>query len=334
MPRLRRIFLSYAREDRLDVQRLVEALRILKCEVWLDDSLSGGQTWWDVILNEIRTCDQMAIAISPAGLRSDACAAELAYGMKLQKPILPVLIRKVSFELIPAALSNIQYVDFMEADQSAAFRLAAAVNDISILPPFEGALPEPPPPPVAYLASLSERARAEVLTLDEQLALVSRLEEAAKNEPERAIVLQIAELLEKREDFSFRAGDRLQAILASIRSATHESAGGSNIGQRGTKTADLSVKLLKRSLNERLFGMASGKDTWFVHFEFRPLRRSHKVSVDGVEVTAEFARGACSFDLQRPGGQFVNCELAFSGIGQLRRVAVIVAGNVLWSEGE
>jgi TIR domain len=50
---LRKLFVSYARENKPDVDQLVEHLGTMGYETWVDAALRGGQDWWDEILARI-----------------------------------------------------------------------------------------------------------------------------------------------------------------------------------------------------------------------------------------------------------------------------------------
>jgi hypothetical protein len=43
---VRNFFISYAGQNKPDVEQLVEQLRVLGCDTWHDSSLRGGQDWW------------------------------------------------------------------------------------------------------------------------------------------------------------------------------------------------------------------------------------------------------------------------------------------------
>lgn len=43
----RQVFISYARSDAERVDTLVEGLRQLRYDAWVDEELTGGQAWWD-----------------------------------------------------------------------------------------------------------------------------------------------------------------------------------------------------------------------------------------------------------------------------------------------
>jgi hypothetical protein len=170
------IFVSYARRDRPKVQHLTGRIRQLGRETWLDESLKGGQAWWDEILGQIRRCEALLIAVSQTALQSQACTFERQYAAALRKPLLPVLVEPVAKNLLPAELTVLHVVDYVQPGEAAAYALAGAVTGLPAAGPLPDPLPHPPPVPLSYLTNLSHRVSAPTLGLEEQLDLVSRLE--------------------------------------------------------------------------------------------------------------------------------------------------------------
>jgi hypothetical protein len=60
----RQIFISYARSDAERVDALVEGLQQLRCGVWLDEELTGGQEWWDTVLSQIRASSAVLVGLA------------------------------------------------------------------------------------------------------------------------------------------------------------------------------------------------------------------------------------------------------------------------------
>src|SRR5687768_149113 len=106
----RSIFISYARKDRAQVGALTETLRLLGNQVWFDESLTGGATWWAEILNQIERCDIFLYVLSRSSLKSEACAAEKAYALDLRKPLLPVMVESVGAASLPRDLAQLHIV--------------------------------------------------------------------------------------------------------------------------------------------------------------------------------------------------------------------------------
>lgn len=144
------IFVSYNRQSKSIAKALVDDIKALGHIVWFDQELSGGQTWWNQILKSIRNCDVFVFVLDPPALNSLACKSESSYADALGKPILPILVAEgVSMNLLPPALSQIQFVDYFRQDRSDAFRLA---RELTAVPPPRP-LPSPlPPPPRKFLS--------------------------------------------------------------------------------------------------------------------------------------------------------------------------------------
>jgi hypothetical protein len=104
------LFLSYTSDDREKLKPLLEGLHKLKYSVWFDQDLSGGQQWWDAILQRIRESDAVLLTVSPARAESDACGREIDYARLVGRPILPVMIDAVRPEFLPP-LSRVSSAD-------------------------------------------------------------------------------------------------------------------------------------------------------------------------------------------------------------------------------
>jgi hypothetical protein len=72
---MRKVVISYARQNRPDIDQLVEHLRVLGCDTWVDTSLHGGQDWWAEILQRIADCDTFIPIISHEALNCRLNAA-------------------------------------------------------------------------------------------------------------------------------------------------------------------------------------------------------------------------------------------------------------------
>ncbi len=73
---MRKLFVSYARENKPAVDQLVEHLATMGYDTWVDVELRGGQDWWDEILDRIAETDVFIAIYSSAVLNSTACARE------------------------------------------------------------------------------------------------------------------------------------------------------------------------------------------------------------------------------------------------------------------
>jgi len=207
------VFISYAREDSAVVRTLQDGLETLNHKVWFDQRLNGGQDWWDRILQQIRECDVMIIAVSPALLESGAAVKEREYARLLGKPLLPAQVNPVLPELLPADIAPLQMVDYSNLGPMTAFQLAAALAAVPPAPPLPEPLPEPPARPMSPLAELAQRLRAQHLTLQDQLALVSSLRYEIIRARERAAALELVRTLQRRPDLYYATWQELDELM-------------------------------------------------------------------------------------------------------------------------
>ena len=212
------ICLSYSRQSKEIVRTLADDIEALGHTVWFDQELTGGQAWWDQILERVRDCEVFVFALAPEALNSTACKREYQYAADLGKPILPVLVAEgVSINLLPPALSAIQFVDYQEQDRNAAFRLAKAIYTIPPPGPLPDPLPVPPEVPISYLGGLAEQVRTTSTTLgfEEQSALVVKLKRSL-SEPE-STADALLESLRKRRDLFADMRDEIDEPLSGTK---------------------------------------------------------------------------------------------------------------------
>jgi len=146
-----KIFVSYSRADHDRCVELVRRLRRIygADNVWFDDEIHGGDDWWTLILERVAWCDVFIYLLSRESLESDYCKAELAEAERLNKTILPVLIRTKTNP--PANIRKYQWidaangisVDVMTEIPASIARLQ--VNEPDRTPPPRRLEPTPPP---------------------------------------------------------------------------------------------------------------------------------------------------------------------------------------------
>ena len=64
------IFISHSSRDHAAVRLLTQNLQTANESVWLDQSLIGGEAWWQRILHQIRSCTVFVVALSNSCLQS------------------------------------------------------------------------------------------------------------------------------------------------------------------------------------------------------------------------------------------------------------------------
>jgi hypothetical protein len=172
------LFVSYAHPDRLRAESLSTQLRQAGIEVWLDSDLVGGWPWWDRILGQLRSCDAVVAALSGASIRSNACRSEREYAAQLGKPILPIILERMHAGRLPTDVAPIQTIDYSNPDEAAAIKLIGAVFALPKPGPLPFPLPTPPPLPESPFGNIADRIVGPSLDMDEQLAIIGRLEDA------------------------------------------------------------------------------------------------------------------------------------------------------------
>lgn len=210
------IFISYNRKSAFIAKALAEDIEAIGHVAWYDNDLSGGQAWWDQILAKVRTCDIFVFVLDMQALNSTACIREYVYADQLGKPILPILgTEGVSLNLLPAALSKIQFVDYRIPDRNAAFKLARALSAIPTAQPLPTPLPAPPEVPLSYLGGLSSKVdTASTLTYEEQSALVLDLKSGLADNESVDDTRILLKRLRKRRDLYVPIADNIDELLS------------------------------------------------------------------------------------------------------------------------
>ena len=214
------LFISYSSRDGAALAKVTAALRRAHIEAWLDEELTGGEAWWNAILEQIRACDVFIVALSKNYLESKPCQAELRYAQELNRPILPVQIGPLdSMRVNP--LASVQAIDYQNPSIESGIELIAAVHARKAnAEPLPSPLPEPPPVPFAYLMRLDTAIAAPELTAAEQAQLFSDLKSGLDtdgNEPSaRRDLIQLLIKLRDRPDITWKVRTDIEKELASI----------------------------------------------------------------------------------------------------------------------
>jgi len=211
-----KIFVTYSRSSQREVASLVKDLEELGHEVWFDKDISGGQSWWDDILNQIRNCEVYVFAIAKDAIDSTACMRELKYAEALGKAPLPVLIKNdVSLAIAPRYIANVQYVDYTKSDQkNAVIGLIKSLNQITPTTALPEPLPTPPEIPISYLDTLKEKVDAPKMSKNEQIGLVktfqSKFDDPQINHQDLRLLLQ---RFRKHDDLLFATAKDIDKLL-------------------------------------------------------------------------------------------------------------------------
>lgn len=251
-----RIFLSYSRASIEQALALARDIQALGHTVWLDQELSGGQAWWDRILEEIRECDALVLATDPASLRSAACRCEYEYATAVYAPIVPVVLSaSVSPNLLPPALQKLHLVSYTEPNREAALRLGRAISSVRTRKPPPDPLPEPPRIPTSPASRISSRLNVSgELSRTEQASILLELRQALR-EPEhvsdavtllksfRARTDLLAVVSEELNELLHRYGTQTESISSGASPAQTSASSMENRGDSGDHAQRISPRL-------------------------------------------------------------------------------------------
>jgi serine/threonine kinase PknH len=221
------LFISYSSQDRSTVDALTTALRRGQQQVWFDQELGGGDSWWNKILEQIRSCEVFIVALSNNWLQSKPSQSELRYAKALNRPILPVRIGEVdSMRVNP--LAALQIIDYRNPTIDAGIQLVTAVHALTAKPvPLPDPLPEEPPVPFAYITRLGNTLAEKELSPQQQIQLLvelkSGLAEDGDDPSARSDIAQLLRMLRLRHDVTYRTRNEIDNVLASIESADADS---------------------------------------------------------------------------------------------------------------
>jgi hypothetical protein len=230
------IFVSYSRKDAdlPEFQLLLSDLSLMRRQIWLDERLTGGQTWWDEILKQIRDCDLFLLVLSKKSLKSEACRRELAYAVSLQRPILPVRLVDLSNWQLPELVARAEVVNYSKRAQSGeqgitfAFSLRDAVDELTSheARPLLDPLPPPPDVPMSYLHELQPLLEARELPLAKQEQFVQEVRGHLDDEDEdRKSLAEALHVFRARADIAYKVAvevDELLKKLTASESSTRE----------------------------------------------------------------------------------------------------------------
>ncbi len=237
---MRKLFVSYARENKRDVDQLVEHLRMMGYETWVDTSLRGGQDWWEEILQRIADSEVFIAIISHAALNSTACRREFDWAETLGKPVVPVAVESLSTAL-PRRFVRRQIIDYAEPAQRdrAALMLQGGLATLPPAPALPEPLPEPPDAPLSYLTDLVDLiTQGNAIDHDQQHQILVQLEPALRStDPEeRRGGIDILERLSSRRDI-YADVDRTITRLRSLADQSAPLDGGQSPTQTIAETA-------------------------------------------------------------------------------------------------
>ena len=115
------VFISYSRKDKEFVQRLFQALKAQRRDVWVDwEDIPPTADWRAEIRGGVEATDAMIFVISPDSVRSKECRVELELALENNKRFVPLMYRMVTepadHEAMHPALNSHNWVYLRDED--------------------------------------------------------------------------------------------------------------------------------------------------------------------------------------------------------------------------
>ena len=106
------VFVSYAREDELEMERIRAPLSAAGHEVWIDrEGIEPADRWRMSVEEAIERSDAFVFAISAHSLASDACLGELAHAEALNKKVIAICLQQSATDLAkPQILDELSWI--------------------------------------------------------------------------------------------------------------------------------------------------------------------------------------------------------------------------------
>ncbi len=225
------IFMSYSRSDEVAVKALVRGLEAARKEVWFDNALTGGEIWWDSILENIRSASVFLFALSDDSLKSKPCRTELEYATALSRPVVPVRVGNIANPRL-TPFGAVQIISFRPDDALSAFALLAAVDEAGRrVTPLPDPLPAPPMIPFGYLMQLRQQIDDTQLDPRAQGSAVDQLRRALIEETDLSVHGDIIRMLVSLREKSWATRGTEHEINQLLRDYE---AGDSSAGAPGT----------------------------------------------------------------------------------------------------
>ncbi|SRR5579875_2698101 len=126
------VYVSYARADTVRLERFVPVLRSVGCRVWMDEGKvhTNYQELARQLQDDIRVCDVMVVALSPAAVDSRWVQRETKLAQRLGKPIIPVMVRAIQPPNTQGMLETIDLYDIERLEEGTT-KLIAALNQVA-----------------------------------------------------------------------------------------------------------------------------------------------------------------------------------------------------------
>src|SRR4051812_44658633 len=195
-------------------EALVRDLHALGHQAFYDQDLTGGQRWWDTLLDQIQAADVFIPVLSDEYRESQACRVEAEWADSLHVSFLPVFTEEQLPGMYDPIIAEANWVGYDEEDRGALADLARGVSSVTKRTPTEP-LPQRPPIPLSYLVMVEREIRGDgELGRHRQLAIVSDLRSKLGTR-ESSGARELLQALRERPDVTFEVANTVDALLTS-----------------------------------------------------------------------------------------------------------------------
>jgi TIR domain len=210
------VFVSYARVDQKIVQSLVRELHELGYDAFYDQELTGGQRWWDVLLDKIYETDGFLPVLTAEYRQSEACHREAVWAESLNKPFVPIDVGQASPDLFERVVADANWVRYSLDDRGSVARLSRALAALPRTDP-PSPLPARPAIPISYFAELEREIRtAPSIGLERQLTIVATLRSKLFTREDASARIMLREM-RNRTDVAYGNALDIDRILSADR---------------------------------------------------------------------------------------------------------------------
>ncbi|MEP6895152.1 MAG: TIR domain-containing protein [Chloroflexota bacterium] len=92
-----KIFVSYSRKNSVEARKIIQALKDMNQDVWVDwEDIPPASDWLEQIFQGIEGSDAFIFLISPDSAASEVCKVEVGHAAKNNKRIIPVVVQQVA----------------------------------------------------------------------------------------------------------------------------------------------------------------------------------------------------------------------------------------------
>jgi hypothetical protein len=208
------LFVSYARVDKDLADALVADGHALGHHVYYDRDLSGGQRWWDTLLDQIQGAAVFLPVLSDDYRGSQACQAEAGWAAALGIPFVPVVTVEQSPGMYDPVIAEANWISYDPASRGSLADLARGLASApAVTPP--SATPSRPVIPLTYLNTIDRQLREAVeISRGEQLTLISDLRSKLGTRDDHN-ARDLLATLRARPEITYEAATTIDGLLAA-----------------------------------------------------------------------------------------------------------------------